>query len=136
MVIDHQICVLAHFPAPSGLTNEAERVMPPIIVTTRVGGRRSNHLITQGISSPQPDADTRPQSNECNEWRGLLERSRFVTARWEDQRKAQREKRPPRKYYTITRTGEEKLVDAAERLMELQRLLPTPPGLADLAGDR
>ncbi len=65
-----------------------------------------------------------------------LERSGFVTARWEDQRKAQREKRPPRKYYAITQVGKKKLVDAAERLMELQRLLPTPPGLADMVGDR
>ncbi len=62
-----------------------------------------------------------------------LERSGFVRARWEDQRKAQHEKRPPRKYYTITRAGKEKLVDAAARLSELQRLLPTPPGLADMA---
>jgi len=56
-----------------------------------------------------------------------LERSRFVTARWEDQRKAQRDKRPPRKYYTITRAGKAKLVDAAERIRELQELLPAPP---------
>jgi PadR family transcriptional regulator PadR len=53
-----------------------------------------------------------------------LERLGFVKARWEDQKKAQREKRPPRKYYTLTRSGKEKLLDAAERIRELERLLP------------
>ena len=56
-----------------------------------------------------------------------LERSGFVRARWEDHKKAQRERRPPRKYYAITRAGKEKLVDAAERIRELQELLPAPP---------
>ena len=65
-----------------------------------------------------------------------LERAGFVTAKWEDHKKAQREKRPPRKYYAITRAGREKLVDAAERLRKLQRVLPMPSGQARMAGDR
>src|SRR5262249_47884303 len=41
----------------------------------------------------------------------------LVTARWEDPRIAQREKRPPRRYYEITREGEHVL----KRAVAVQR---------------
>ena len=37
---------------------------------------------------------------------GRLERDGYVTSRWEDARTAHQEKRPPRRYYTITASGE------------------------------
>ena len=47
----------------------------------------------------------------------------LVTARWEDPRIAQREKRPPRRYYEITTEGEEILKRAAaiQRAVERDR---------------
>jgi DNA-binding PadR family transcriptional regulator len=37
---------------------------------------------------------------------GRLEDEGYVTSHWEDHRIAQREKRPPRKYYAVTARGE------------------------------
>jgi len=47
---------------------------------------------------------------------GRLKRGGCVTSRWEDQRLAEREGRPRRRYYELTREGERLLVEGAERL--------------------
>jgi|SRR6185437_7663854 len=44
-----------------------------------------------------------------------MEAARLVTSKWENAGTAQREQRPPRKYYDITRSGELALADAIER---------------------
>lgn len=46
---------------------------------------------------------------------GRLERDGYVRSRWEDARNAHQEKRPPRRYYSITAEGERVLQDALER---------------------
>jgi DNA-binding PadR family transcriptional regulator len=53
-----------------------------------------------------------------------LEAARFVTAAWEDHKVAQRAQRPLRKYYEITRRGEEALAGAVARY----RLMEYPEG--------
>lgn len=52
-----------------------------------------------------------------------LEETLFVVSKWERQQIAQREQRPPRKYYELTRAGEEALAEAVKRY----RLLEQPP---------
>jgi DNA-binding PadR family transcriptional regulator len=47
---------------------------------------------------------------------GLLESS------WEDERAAHREKRPPRRYFTLTAAGEQVLAEALERHRGFARL--------------
>jgi DNA-binding PadR family transcriptional regulator len=44
-----------------------------------------------------------------------LEHDRLATSKWEDARIAQREQRPPRRYYALTRAGEALLDEARER---------------------
>jgi DNA-binding PadR family transcriptional regulator len=44
-----------------------------------------------------------------------MESAGFVESEWEDAEAAQREARPPRKYYRITRPGAQTLGDAAAR---------------------
>jgi PadR family transcriptional regulator PadR len=44
-----------------------------------------------------------------------MEASGLVTSAWESAAIAQREQRPPRKYYEVTRSGRLALADAAER---------------------
>src|SRR5215472_11915034 len=44
-----------------------------------------------------------------------LEDSSFVESKWEKHQIAQRELRPPRKYYELTREGEKALADAVKR---------------------
>ena len=44
-----------------------------------------------------------------------LETLGFARSEWEDPRVAQSEKRPPRRYYRITRAGAEELQEAMER---------------------
>ena len=48
-----------------------------------------------------------------------LERLGFARSEWEDGRVAQREKRPARRYYTITDRGTQTLIDAMERYRSL-----------------
>src|SRR5262245_25259126 len=50
-----------------------------------------------------------------------LEAARFVKSAWEDQKLPRQAPRPPRKYYEITRSGEEALATAVARY----RLLDT-----------
>jgi len=46
---------------------------------------------------------------------GRLERDGYVRSKWESQVVAQREKRPPRRYYEITASGARALDDSAEQ---------------------
>ncbi len=48
-----------------------------------------------------------------------LERLGLARSKWEDGRVAQREKRPARRYYTITDGGTQTLLDAMERYRSL-----------------
>jgi PadR family transcriptional regulator, regulatory protein PadR len=54
-----------------------------------------------------------------------LEQAGFVRSRWERQDIAQREKRPPRKYYEITAQGVKTLDAALERFRALKPITPT-----------
>jgi DNA-binding PadR family transcriptional regulator len=51
-----------------------------------------------------------------------MEDAGYVTAKWESHEDAQRELRPPRRYYEVTRLGKQILKDALERY----RLLAAP----------
>jgi len=53
-----------------------------------------------------------------------MEASSLVTSKWENAATAQREQRPPRKYYGITRSGQIALADALERYRLANR--PSP----------
>lgn len=52
---------------------------------------------------------------------GRLEDEGYVTSHWEDQRIAQREKRPPRKYYAITVRGERTLETVLQEFRRFER---------------
>ncbi len=54
-----------------------------------------------------------------------LEDSGFVTSKWEKQTIAQQEMRPPRKYYELTRRGEDALTEAAKRYRLLEQTRAT-----------
>lgn len=49
---------------------------------------------------------------------GRLKRSGLVQARWEDQRVAEREGRPRRRYYELTAQGAKALVEGTARAMD------------------
>jgi DNA-binding PadR family transcriptional regulator len=51
---------------------------------------------------------------------GRLERDGYVTSRWENARTAHQEKRPPRRYYAITASGERVLRESIERFRALR----------------
>ncbi len=53
-----------------------------------------------------------------------LERDALILSHWEQQTVADAEKRPPRKYYKLTRTGRSKLDAAHKRYPLLTRLVP------------
>lgn len=50
-----------------------------------------------------------------------LERSGLLRSRWEEERVAHRDKRPPRRYYRITASGAEALEGALKQLRDLER---------------
>src|SRR5438876_12333063 len=50
-----------------------------------------------------------------------LEDTGFVESKWEKHEIAQKELRPPRKYYELTRDGEEALAEAIKRYRMLDR---------------
>ena len=50
---------------------------------------------------------------------GRMRARGLVTARWEDQRVAEREGRPRRRYYELTREGRSALADGAARVADL-----------------
>ncbi len=54
-----------------------------------------------------------------------LEAEAFVRSAWEDARRAQREQRPPRRYYELSPTGDALCLEAAERFPAL-RVKPAP----------
>ena len=51
-----------------------------------------------------------------------LEAARLVTSAWEDPKLAQKAQRPPRKYYEVTRKGEEALAAAVARYRLLEHV--------------
>ncbi len=53
-----------------------------------------------------------------------LERDGLLTFSWERPEIAHDEKRPPRKYYEVTRVGEEALAESLKRLDALQHIEP------------
>src|SRR5687767_5830973 len=55
---------------------------------------------------------------------GRMEESGFVRSRWEAPIVAQKAKRPPRRYYEITRAGEQALDTSIEHYRTLGGLLP------------
>ena len=52
-----------------------------------------------------------------------LERDGLVTSHWENARIAQKEKRPPRRYYELTSDGRERLAEALLLYKDLSRSL-------------
>jgi len=61
---------------------------------------------------------------------GRLERDGYVRSRWESQVLAQREKRPPRRYYEITASGARALAESAEHYRTLGHRMSPDTGLA------
>jgi DNA-binding PadR family transcriptional regulator len=53
-----------------------------------------------------------------------LERDELIRSHWEKQSIADKEQRPPRKYYTTTRDGRDTLLAMHKRYPLLARLLP------------
>ncbi len=58
---------------------------------------------------------------------GRLRKSGLVTARWEDQRVAEREGRPRRRYYDLSSDGAQALADGAARIADLAADLRAEP---------
>jgi DNA-binding PadR family transcriptional regulator len=56
-----------------------------------------------------------------------LDREGLLTSAWEKAAAAQREQRPPRRYYDITPGGEEMLAGAVERFRALEQAVPRAP---------
>jgi DNA-binding PadR family transcriptional regulator len=56
-----------------------------------------------------------------------LDREGLLTSTWERQADAQREQRPPRRYYEITGRGEQLVADAAERYRALDQAVRKAP---------
>lgn len=54
-----------------------------------------------------------------------MEEDRLIRSRWERQEIADREQRPPRKYYQLTSAGKTALDTSRKRYPLLQRLVPT-----------
>jgi PadR family transcriptional regulator PadR len=54
-----------------------------------------------------------------------MEEDQLIRSRWERQEIADREQRPPRKYYQLTKTGKTALETSLKRYPLLQRLVPT-----------
>jgi PadR family transcriptional regulator, regulatory protein PadR len=65
-----------------------------------------------------------------------LEEMALVESRWEKEKIAQREQRPPRKYYEVTAAGEQALTEAVKRYRLLERMLPASPRKAGISGGR
>lgn len=53
---------------------------------------------------------------------GKLEADGCVESTWEDPQVAQREKRPPRRYYSLRKAGERLLEESLREFRELERL--------------
>jgi DNA-binding PadR family transcriptional regulator len=57
-----------------------------------------------------------------------LEKQRLLTARWEKEAVARRERRPPRRYYELTADGVAALADALDKYHLVKGLVPRPAG--------
>ena len=57
-----------------------------------------------------------------------LEAAGLLSARWEDDAVAEKEKRPPRRYYELTPAGHEKLVEARARFRGLEMMIQPARG--------
>jgi DNA-binding PadR family transcriptional regulator len=55
-----------------------------------------------------------------------LEETGFVDSKWEKATIAQREQRPPRKYYELTPDGKDALTEAVNRYRLLESRMPHP----------
>ena len=55
-----------------------------------------------------------------------LERRGVLVGAWEGEDEAREEQRPPRRYYRLTRVGEEAVDEVAGRFPALVRLFPVP----------
>ena len=55
-----------------------------------------------------------------------LEETGLVDSKWEKEGIAQRDGRPPRKYYELTPDGKQALADALKRYRLIESLLPQP----------
>lgn len=55
-----------------------------------------------------------------------MEDAGLVISKWESEAAAQQEGRPARKYYEVTATGREALVEAVNRYRHMERLMPRP----------
>jgi PadR family transcriptional regulator PadR len=58
---------------------------------------------------------------------GRLEENGYVRSRWEAPAAAQKAKRPARRYYEITRAGEQALAASVEHYRTLGGLMPLKP---------
>lgn len=58
---------------------------------------------------------------------GRLERDGYVRSKWESHAVAQREKRPPRRYYEVTASGARTLAESAEHYRTLGTRLGISP---------
>ena len=58
---------------------------------------------------------------------GRLERDGYVRSKWESQTVAQREKRPPRRYYEVTAAGSRALAESAEHYRTIGTRLGISP---------
>jgi DNA-binding PadR family transcriptional regulator len=56
-----------------------------------------------------------------------LDREGLLKSAWEKQAEAQKENRPPRRYYEITAAGEAMLADAAQRFRALEQAMRRAP---------
>jgi PadR family transcriptional regulator PadR len=65
-----------------------------------------------------------------------LEEMGMVASKWEKQAVAQKEQRPLRKYYEVTRDGKEALAEAVNRYRFLDRLLPQASRKIKPTGER
>lgn len=54
-----------------------------------------------------------------------MEEGQFISSRWERQAIADREQRPPRKYYQLTATGKNALEASRKRYPLIERLVPS-----------
>jgi PadR family transcriptional regulator PadR len=65
-----------------------------------------------------------------------LEQQGLVKSKWEREATAQRDGRPPRKYYEVTKAGKEALAEAVKRYRHMERLMPQNPGKTDPSPER
>jgi len=65
-----------------------------------------------------------------------LEEQGFVKSKWERGAMAQRDGRPARKYYEVTKAGREALSEAVKRYRHMERLMPQTSGKTDPSPER